>query len=190
MGFPAGLVVKKPPANAGDAGLICGLGRSPGGGNGIPIHHSCLENPRSLVGYRPWGCKESDTTERLSMLTRIISTYDINTTTQLTVGKKSSKGRKDPRYPGPQIPLDSAQDKCASGQSTGLAHNAIHSLAQLILQEEQRSSIEEKCSFGANRITKGGHVNYYNLWDSRITVKLVIFFIASPFLSKANSFAE
>ena len=42
------LVVKKPPANAGDAidvGLIPGLGRSPGGGHGTPLQHSCLENP-------------------------------------------------------------------------------------------------------------------------------------------------
>ena len=39
--------------------------------------------------------------ERLSMHTRIICTYDINTTSQLTLGKKSSKRRKDPRYPGP-----------------------------------------------------------------------------------------
>ena len=34
MNFPGGLVVKNPPANAGDAGLIPGLGRSPGGENG------------------------------------------------------------------------------------------------------------------------------------------------------------
>ena len=42
------LVVKNPPANAGDirdAGLISGLGRSPGGGNGNPLQYSCLENP-------------------------------------------------------------------------------------------------------------------------------------------------
>ena len=42
------LVVKKPPANAGDArvsGLIPGLGRSPGGGHGNPLQYSCLENP-------------------------------------------------------------------------------------------------------------------------------------------------
>ena len=42
------LVVKNPPANAGDtrdAGLIPGLGRSPGGGHGCPLHYSCLENP-------------------------------------------------------------------------------------------------------------------------------------------------
>ena len=54
--------MKNPPANAGDkrdVGLIPGLGRSPGGGHGNPLHYSCLENPteRSLVGYRPWGHK-------------------------------------------------------------------------------------------------------------------------------------
>ena len=30
LGFPGGSVVKNPPTNAGDAGLISGLGRSPG----------------------------------------------------------------------------------------------------------------------------------------------------------------
>ena len=42
------LMVKNPPANAGDvrdAGLIPGSGRSPGEGNGNPLQYSCLENP-------------------------------------------------------------------------------------------------------------------------------------------------
>ena len=42
------LVLKNPPANAGDirdVGAITGLGRSPGGGHGHPIQYSCLENP-------------------------------------------------------------------------------------------------------------------------------------------------
>ena len=46
-----------------------GSGRSPGGGHGNQLQYSCLENPhepRSLVGYSPWGRKESDMTERLS----------------------------------------------------------------------------------------------------------------------------
>ena len=57
-------MVKNLPANVGDtreAGLIPGLVRSPGGGHGNPLQYSCLESPhgqRSLVGYRPWGCKE------------------------------------------------------------------------------------------------------------------------------------
>ena len=42
------LVVKDPPANAGDIreiSLIPGLGRSPGGGHGTPLQYSCLDNP-------------------------------------------------------------------------------------------------------------------------------------------------
>ena len=45
MGFLGGPMVKNPPANAGDVGLIPGWGRSPGGGNGNPLQYSCLENP-------------------------------------------------------------------------------------------------------------------------------------------------
>ena len=47
-GFPGGSVVKNLPANAGDTadvGLIPGMGRSPGGGNGNPLQYSCLGNP-------------------------------------------------------------------------------------------------------------------------------------------------
>ena len=42
--------------NAGDAGAIPGLGRSPGEGNGKPRHYSCLGNPMdplNLGGYSP-----------------------------------------------------------------------------------------------------------------------------------------
>jgi len=59
-------VVKNLPANAGDAGSIPGLGRSPGGGHGNPLQYSCLENPhgqRSLARYSLWGHKELDTAE-------------------------------------------------------------------------------------------------------------------------------
>ena len=66
------LVVRNPPANAGDlkdTGLIPGSGRFPGGGRGNPLQYSCLENPygqRSLAGCSPWACKELDMTEQLS----------------------------------------------------------------------------------------------------------------------------
>ena len=36
---------KNLPASAGDVGLISGLGRSPGEGNGNPLQYSYLENP-------------------------------------------------------------------------------------------------------------------------------------------------
>ena len=45
MGFPGVSVVKNLPANAGNAGLIPGLGRFPGEGNGNPVQYSCLGNP-------------------------------------------------------------------------------------------------------------------------------------------------
>ena len=50
------LLVKNPPANAGDvrdSGSIPGLGRLPGGGHVNPLQYSFLENTmeRSLVGY-------------------------------------------------------------------------------------------------------------------------------------------
>ena len=40
-----GLDGKESPCNAGDLGLIPGLGRCPGGGHGNPLQYSCLENP-------------------------------------------------------------------------------------------------------------------------------------------------
>ena len=50
-------------------GSIPGLGRLPRGGHNNPLQYSCLENPhgqKSLVGYSPWGHKESDKSEWLS----------------------------------------------------------------------------------------------------------------------------
>ena len=67
LSFPGGSDNKESASNAGDLGLIPGLGRSPGEGHGNQC--SCLENPheqRSLVGCSPWGHRESDRTERLS----------------------------------------------------------------------------------------------------------------------------
>ena len=51
----AALVVKNLPDDARDAldkGLIPGLGRSPGGGNGKPLQCSCLENPMDGGAWR------------------------------------------------------------------------------------------------------------------------------------------
>ena len=49
--FPCGSAVKDPPAIAGDAGLIPGLGRFLGEGNNNPVQYSCLENP---MDRRAW----------------------------------------------------------------------------------------------------------------------------------------
>ena len=58
--FPRWLSGKESTCQAGDAGSIPGSGRSSGEGNGNPEKS---HGQRSLVGYSPWGGKESDTTE-------------------------------------------------------------------------------------------------------------------------------
>ena len=68
--FPGSSAGKESTCNAGDLCSIPGLGRSPGEEHGNPLQYACLENPqgqRNLAGYRPWGSKESDTTEQLSI---------------------------------------------------------------------------------------------------------------------------
>ena len=63
-GFPGGSVVKNLSTNAGDMGLIPGLGRYPGGGNGNPLQYSCLGNAMDRAAWRDTvhGVRESDVT--------------------------------------------------------------------------------------------------------------------------------
>ena len=63
-GFPCGSAGKESAFNAGDLGSVPGLGRSPGEGKGFPLQYSGLENS---ADYSPWGLKEPDTTEQLSL---------------------------------------------------------------------------------------------------------------------------
>ena len=61
-GFPGGSVVKNPSANTGtpgDAGLIAASGRSPGGGNGKPLQHSCWNNSMDRGAW--WATVHRDT---------------------------------------------------------------------------------------------------------------------------------
>ena len=69
MGLQGGTLVKNLLANAEnsrDTGSIPGLGRPPGVGDGNPLQYSCMEKSHgqsNVVGYSPWGCKESEVTE-------------------------------------------------------------------------------------------------------------------------------
>ena len=67
LGFPGGSSGKESACNAGNLGLIPGLGRSSGEGKGHPLQYSGLENSTNS----PWGCKESDTTKQLSLHLRV-----------------------------------------------------------------------------------------------------------------------
>ena len=55
LGFPGGTSGKEPACSArdiGDSGSIPELGRSPGGGQGIPLQYSCLENPKDIEAWQ------------------------------------------------------------------------------------------------------------------------------------------
>ena len=51
MGFPCGLVGKESTCSAGDLGLILGLGKYLGGGDGNSLEYPCLEN---FMGRGAW----------------------------------------------------------------------------------------------------------------------------------------
>ena len=61
--FPGGSDGKASAYNVGDLGSIPGSGRSPGEGNGNPVLLGKSHGWKSLVGFSPWGRKESETTE-------------------------------------------------------------------------------------------------------------------------------
>ena len=72
LGFPGGSDGKESACNVGDPGSIPGSGRCPGEGNGNPLQYSFLawriswtDEPGRI--YSPWGHKELDTTERLTV---------------------------------------------------------------------------------------------------------------------------
>ena len=74
--FSSGAVIKNLPANAGDTGDVGSiLGWEDPLEEGMATHSSILpgesHGQRSLVGYSPWACKESDMTERLSTHTYV-----------------------------------------------------------------------------------------------------------------------
>ena len=66
MGVPGDPMVKNPPANAGDEGLIPGLGRSPREENGNPLQDSCLGNPMDRGTWQATVQRVTESQTRLS----------------------------------------------------------------------------------------------------------------------------
>ena len=77
LGFPGSSDGKESACSVGDLGLIPGMGRSPAGGSGNTLLPGEPHGQRSLVGYSPWGRRESDLTEATD-----------HACTQLTLEKK------------------------------------------------------------------------------------------------------
>ena len=74
LGFPCGSTGKQSACNEGDLGSISGLARSPGeGGKGYISQYSGLENS---MDSSPWGCKDSDMTEWLSLHFNYVNNSD------------------------------------------------------------------------------------------------------------------
>ena len=82
-GFPGSSADEESSCNEGDMNSIPGLGRCPGGGKDHPLHYPGLENSTNcivwtglyspLTVYSPWGHKELDLTERLSLSLSLLS---------------------------------------------------------------------------------------------------------------------
>ena len=70
--FPSGSDGKESACNAGDLGLIPGLGRSPGEGKGYPLQDSGLENPMNCIvrGVAKGQTRLSDLHSLLLLLTQ------------------------------------------------------------------------------------------------------------------------
>ena len=101
---PHGTVVKNLPANSGDTGdlgSIPGSGRSPGVGNDNPLQYFLpgkSRGQRSLVGYSPWGSKDSDTTEQLSTHTLLRGMLKTHTSPTPKNGEWPEQSEAWPRF--------------------------------------------------------------------------------------------
>ena len=90
------LVVKNPPANAGDirnVGLIPGLGRSPGGGNGNPLQYSCLEDPMDTGA---WQATAQRAAKSRTWLTRLSTDMHTRLIWLIWMEKRSSLSKFSP----------------------------------------------------------------------------------------------
>ena len=78
MGFPGGSDGRESACSAGDLGSIPRSGKSRRRWLATPVFlPGEFHGQRSLVGYYPWGHKESDTTEPLTLSTRLVSTLSL-----------------------------------------------------------------------------------------------------------------
>ena len=90
-GFPCAPDDEESACNVGDLGSIPGSGRTPGEGNGYPLQYSCLENSMDR-GYSPWGHKESDMTEWLTLSKQDSQTHRNTMISSKAAGRRGKWG--------------------------------------------------------------------------------------------------
>ena len=84
---------KESACNARDSGSIPRLGRFPGEWQPIPVFlPERFHGQRSLAGYSPWGCKESDTTEHARVGSKYLHSYLRISVSDMGAGVKGQCG--------------------------------------------------------------------------------------------------
>ena len=149
--------------NAGELGLIPGLGRSPGEGNGNPLQYSHLQNSmdrKSLANYSPWGCKESDMTERPTLLhvdlhdSCVFSLRSYDTRRHLYWSGFCLDGQVAPRF----LPLLDSYQQRSQFQVTGQARSVA-------TQPRKLESHDWNCHRHFRHVSKSGKSKESD-WDS------------------------
>ena len=116
MGFPGGSDGKESAHIEGDPGLIPGLGRSPGEGNGYPLKYSCLKNSVDRGAWRTTVCgvakswthrvtntftfsKHRETSEQQICLgnSLAVQRIELDAFTAMGLGLIPDRGTKDPK---------------------------------------------------------------------------------------------
>ena len=99
------LSVKETACNAGDTGLILGLGRSPGEGNGNPFQYSCLGNPMDREAS--WATVHRIIRVRHDLVTKPPPSKRLSSCHMLSGEPLHSKGKKWTSPHGSEFPLAS-----------------------------------------------------------------------------------
>ena len=95
--FPGGLDLKESACNMGNLGLILGLGRSPGEGNGNPLQYSCLKNPMNRGAWQGAHATMGSNRVRHDWVTNTFTSFILNSAIQQHESAKESP--PTPSYP-------------------------------------------------------------------------------------------